>query len=555
MSGLAQAQSIRSVSRQPFDLSYLPSQSPLVLGVRAVDLNALPEIKPLMVLLSEQFPFKVAPADVEQFLAFWLPMVDGPAASAPGQGRGTGVVPGFVIRTRQPQEWKRVTADLIQDPEEVALEGRSYVRPRSPSVGLSYFAPDAKTIVVSDENVLRGIIKTKPNPDSKHAWSRVWKSVERGQVAVAVDSSWLRLMVHRAPDADAIARYASLWDKSRAFALGIEASQGLRMEGQADCDSVEDAERVAGTVDAAVIDGLNRLENLRERPRNPGNEVASMPLVLANVLEPLLLEPLLKAARVRVEKMGGDHTVRFESTVDVKPGRVVREILRTVPSVRLARNSQSMNNLKQIAVAMLTIHAASGKFPPAVLMGPDGKTPYSWRVAILPYIQREDLYKQYHFDEPWDGPHNRKLIDQIPEIYHFPEADDKATNSSYFVLTGPGTLFADPNGTGMQSILDGTSVTFMVVEARRNIPWTKPEDIPFDQKGPAPKLGGYTSGGGNAAFSDGAVRFVADTVKPQVLKALSTIAGGEALAFPVPGLLNEPPVPQPAQDGDPAPAQ
>ena len=27
---------------------------------------------------------------------------------------------------------------------------------------------------------------------------------------------------------------------------------------------------------------------------------------------------------------------------------------------------------------------------------------------------------QYNFDEPWDGPNNRKLIDKMPPVYGYP---------------------------------------------------------------------------------------------------------------------------------------
>ena len=79
-------------------------------------------------------------------------------------------------------------------------------------------------------------------------------------------------------------------------------------------------------------------------------------------------------------------------------------------------------------------------------------------------------------------------------------------------------------------IFDGTSNTILAVEARRDIPWTKPEDLPFDP-GRLSELGGYNANGFNAVFADGAVRFLSNTVNPTVLKALITRDGGEVIRF------------------------
>src|ERR1043165_2482222 len=75
-----------------------------------------------------------------------------------------------------------------------------------------------------------------------------------------------------------------------------------------------------------------------------------------------------------------------------------------------ARQAQSANNLKQLALAMQMYVAANRHFPAAAVTGSDGKTKHSWRVAILPYVEQRSLYDQYRFDEPWDSENNKKLI-------------------------------------------------------------------------------------------------------------------------------------------------
>ena len=38
-------------------------------------------------------------------------------------------------------------------------------------------------------------------------------------------------------------------------------------------------------------------------------------------------------------------------------------------------------------------------------------------VHILPYIEADKLYKEFHLDEPWDSEHNKKLIARMPPFY------------------------------------------------------------------------------------------------------------------------------------------
>jgi hypothetical protein len=80
---------------------------------------------------------------------------------------------------------------------------------------------------------------------------------------------------------------------------------------------------------------------------------------------------------------------------------------------------QSQNNLKKIALAMMNYaDAHQGRMPAPALYGKDGKALLSWRVAILPYLDLNSVYQQFHLDEPWDSPHNRKLLEtNVPKVY------------------------------------------------------------------------------------------------------------------------------------------
>jgi beta-lactamase regulating signal transducer with metallopeptidase domain len=193
----------------------------------------------------------------------------------------------------------------------------------------------------------------------------------------------------------------------------------------------------------------------------------------------------------------------------------------------------SMNKLKSIGLALHSYHDAHKRFPSAVEIGPDGKTPHSWRVEVLPYFEGEarEIYNRYRLDETWDSENNRKVMAEGARFYSEP-VEEPSNDCAYFVLSGPGTVF-DPASpaSSVRAITDGTSMTMGVVEAKRSIPWTKPEDIPYSTNGPLPKLGGFFEGGFNCVFMDGAAHFIPADLEEPVLRALLSQAGEEFVSI------------------------
>jgi hypothetical protein len=194
-----------------------------------------------------------------------------------------------------------------------------------------------------------------------------------------------------------------------------------------------------------------------------------------------------------------------------------------------AARIQSMNNLKQIALASINHADATGALPINVY-DKNGKPMLSWRVMILPYIEQDNLYKEFHLDEPWDSEHNKKLIDQMPPVYLVPGDDAKKKLTRYLAFSGKGALFDGATGKKFPAdIPDGTSNTILVVEAAKGVPWTKPEDLPFSDGKLVPLVTNPKKGGFIAAFCDGSVRFLKNTIKEETLRALITPAGGEVI--------------------------
>jgi prepilin-type processing-associated H-X9-DG protein len=194
-----------------------------------------------------------------------------------------------------------------------------------------------------------------------------------------------------------------------------------------------------------------------------------------------------------------------------------------------ARRTQCVNNLKQIGLAMHNYLSANGSFPPTAINDANGKPLLSWRVAILPFIDQQGLYEEFKLDEPWDSLHNQALIARMPSVYLCPsDGPDTQHTARYQVIVGPGTLFEGEKGIRLNEVTDGTSNTLLVVEAKAQVPWTKPDDIPVNSL-----TAGVRSkhpGGFNVLMADGSVRFFKLTMNPNVLQALATRNGGEVVS-------------------------
>jgi prepilin-type processing-associated H-X9-DG protein len=245
----------------------------------------------------------------------------------------------------------------------------------------------------------------------------------------------------------------------------------------------------------------------------------------------------------------------------VIPFVLIALLLPAVQKVReAAARMQDANNLKQMSLAMMNFHDTYGAYPQAAAFrSKDGKPLLSWRVAILPFIEQQNLYQQFKLDEPWDSPNNIRLVGMIPKVYLQPgEVSDGRGLTHYQVFAGPGTIFDDqaaalkkgrkggPGGFGnvpgagqprlglsITDIADGTSNTILIATASNPVPWTKPEDLPFGPGVPLPALGGVLQGNNfNVAFADGSVKPIAKNAQPSLLKAAITRNGGENVNLP-----------------------
>jgi len=213
------------------------------------------------------------------------------------------------------------------------------------------------------------------------------------------------------------------------------------------------------------------------------------------------------------------------------------------------QRADAIRNIERIAAALNAYAADHGTYPPPQIRAADGKPMHSWRVLILPYLDQQALFNEYDMAQAWDSPRNYAIVDRMPAAYRGLRGSIFGTDTPYYLITGPGTLFppAPPGNPaigfrslGPKDVSDNPGQTLLVVEAasptNSMLVWTQPLDLDIGQMrgtiggSPGLEIGGVTEGGATVATIDGRGHFLDEGTSPQTVMALVTIAGGEPLS-------------------------
>ena len=248
-----------------------------------------------------------------------------------------------------------------------------------------------------------------------------------------------------------------------------------------------------------------------------------------------ILEYLAKVVDKSTVQVAGNTAT---GTIAADLGPTFAKLLAPLPN-RIAEEAiraGDQNNLKQIGIAFHEFHDTHNAMPTNIL-SKDGKLLLSWRIHILPFIGKPELYKEFKLDEPWDSDNNKKLIAKMPKTFELAGIETKEKGQTFFqAFVGkkgdairPIMLEGDLKGLGFVGVTDGLSNTFLAVEAAEPVIWTKPVDLPFDANEKLPKLGRRQPNGFNVVFCDGSTRFIKSTTPEATLKAYITANGGEVI--------------------------
>ncbi len=495
------------------ELDAVPADGVAVVSFRFADLWNNAALKGAREKLAKEAPdflehvkseMGVAPDEVERITGVILSL-EGPPAWA------------MFVTTAKPYDAGKVAAVLAADGKEETVNGHKLqVGTNDVAVG---FLTD-RTFVRGLADQVRDVLK-RTGGGKEGPLTAALREAAGKHILVAgldVEAVAKKAPPNLPPDAAAFAPLLKAKNALLTVDLGDEVKADLRLTFEGEADAKQGEEAVNAGLDMARA-GLVTLIQKAQGDHDFADVVGLMKDVQAG----------LRAAKV--ERSGP--VVEATGSVKIDAEKTSVALLDGVQKVReAAARIQSANNLKQLALAMYNYESANNHFPANAIYDKDGKPLLSWRVMILPYVDQQVLYNQFKLDEPWDSEHNKKLLEQMPKVFAAPAQSEeslKKHETVYQGFVGAGAFFDGKKGVAVADITDGTSQTIMLVEASKPVPWTKPDDVPFDAGKLLPKVGGLFPHLFQVGMCDGSVRGVSTSVKEETLRAAITRNGGEVL--------------------------
>lgn len=516
------------VVADPLDITYLLPQSCAVLSVRPQEIINSPIFKLL--------PFEVLQAASVHHTGIDALLVDRLLVSVEPP---TGGPPNYAVMASFSAP---VAAKLL--PQAVARmerleEDRPHYKSAQPLEPSLYF-PEDDVLLATPEATLQKFLLGETVQTDRELHKRLQAAAD-DDLYVGVDFVPLRPLANAAMmQAPIPAELGHLYlapDLIKLIELRVNVSDDGTSELVVEANNAEDAEKleniVLKTVDLIKTTASKEVERLKADP-DPVQQA------LGRYQERLMNELVVAS----MPKREGEKLVIFRASGEKSQGRILTVavsgvlaglLLPAVQAARVAaRRASSMNNVKNIVLALFNYESANKAFP-AHANYADGEPLLSWRVHILPYLGEQELYEQFHLDEPWDSEHNKTLIAKMPAVFINPNSKltPEEGRTHYLGVKGAGMAFnGTDGGTKFSDFTDGLSRSIMVVQVNdeRATTWTKPDDWELDEKNVLKGLPG--AGGFLVGWADGSVAFMSDDVDKDAFKTWLTIAGGESVSRP-----------------------
>jgi hypothetical protein len=512
---------------RPAGLDAVPTDSFAFFTVNVGKLWDTPNFKPLREWFAAQKigptdeAFGVPAADIERFTVF---------VTSPTNAESSLMV---LVTTKQPyNEAKVLKALQVENRDrDVRRAGRA-IRTHGDAFEMLVFADDRTLLFVSkmrDGTTLAEYLGQLIAKKTDGPLAEALADAGKHDIAFAIDARPLGALfeVDRAKE---LTPFLALF-KSRTITFAADFDKTARGALKLTFADGADAKRAAPVLKEGAAELVATAEKELEKRKDK-----------MDALERYFLETavtVLKAAKFETDG------ANVFALAEVPYSDAVAKFTAALPkSYIVAINSaKGQNNLKQLALAMLNYSDAYGVY--ASDSAPPANKPlaYSWRVQILPFIEQANLYQQLVLQKPWDDPANLAVLEkaEMPKAFEIPGRPAPKGHTYFRVFSLPKNakgkdrpfLTEGQLGPKVVEITDGTSNTFMIVEAREAVPWYKPDVLGYDGVLPLPPLGDKGSDKFLVAFADGSTRVMRrDKLDEKTLRALITIQGGEVIKLP-----------------------
>ncbi len=179
-------------------------------------------------------------------------------------------------------------------------------------------------------------------------------------------------------------------------------------------------------------------------------------------------------------------------------------------------------HLRNLSQALDKYQEKHGSYPPPALYDREGRAVLSWRVALLPYLGEEALYREFNLDEPWDSLHNKRLLKKLPMALQSPNQGRWGPGrwkTPTQVFTGESTYFEGKKGIRKTDITK-EAILLAHVANDAAVYWTKPADLAYVADKPLPNLFGQHAAKFQVLLADGTYRTMDKTMDEKSLRAL-----------------------------------
>lgn len=247
-----------------------------------------------------------------------------------------------------------------------------------------------------------------------------------------------------------------------------------------------------------------------------GNETAASPMATSASASAAPNATLPNATQPNVQSIAG--ILPIENRVPEQPLAVAE------------RRKISAENVQKITTALVQWIESKPIVQTSIIRDQVRRPGLSWRVAILPLLGYEELYKKFNLKEPWDGPTNKPLLKFIPPEFTSPDRFDEYTNYQLFVN---GTaLFSEKETKHRSEISDAPSVLLMAeFDDAVAVPWTSPFDYDVTEEPLDRGLGNLREDGAFVGWLTGQAALWPKPINRGILFKALTFEAGDNVNF------------------------